>query len=45
MDIRMDGWTELRQQYRALHYVQSHGKKQTTDKIKGLTEIQNYSMI
>ena len=22
----MDGWTELRQQYRALHYMMSHGK-------------------
>jgi len=21
-----DGWTEMRQQYRALHYMQSHGK-------------------
>jgi len=21
-----DGWTELQQQYRALHYMQSHGK-------------------
>ena len=25
-DRRSDGQTELRQQYRALHYMQSHGK-------------------
>ena len=27
-DRRTDGQTEFRQQYRALHYMQSHGKKE-----------------
>ena len=27
-DRETDGQTELRQQYRALHYMQSHGKTQ-----------------
>ena len=30
-DIRTDGRTELRQQYRALHYMQSHGKNGGSD--------------
>ena len=28
-DRQTDGQTELRQQYRVLHYMQSHGKKTT----------------
>ena len=30
-DRRTDGHTEFRQQYRALHYMQSHGKNSRLD--------------
>jgi len=33
-DGRMDGQTELRQEYRALHYMQLHGKKNKTNAVK-----------
>ena len=37
-DGQTDGQTELRQQYRALHYMQSHGKN--TKNVVHLTELQ-----
>jgi len=38
-DRRTDGQTELRQQYRALHYMQSHGKMEKPEMEKGVQKL------
>jgi len=42
MDGQMDGQTELRQQYRALHYMQSHGKNGKEHKQKAIHQYFNF---
>ena len=37
-DRQTDGRTELRQQYRALHYMQSHGKNDEREKFEKLRQ-------